>query len=223
MPSPAGNHILTPRPDPQGQTEDATQQDEGDELLAAVASAPEAPAPTPAQATDELEQAEAPAAQPQHAAPQAASRGSKLARPPSRPSSRPSSACNAAGSGSGGSRPASRSSSQAGSRPGSRPTSRSALRPAEPTSVSEALKNLAQAQPVDPVADLNVIRAAAAEGKDSLEVGGRCRLIGQAVWRSRNGRVQQTGRAKAGRANTPACSGRSPPSLPPPCNTALLC
>lgn len=172
-------HLLCPQPQEQAELAEAAVQDEGDELLSAVASAPDAPAPTPAtRATDELEgsAAAAQAAQPEPAVAPARSGGSKLPRPPSRPSSRPSSASKAAGGSAGASRPASRS-SQPGSRPGSRPASRLAAPPAAPSTVAEALKNLAQAQPVDPVADLNVIRAAAAESKDSLEVGKVSRFV----------------------------------------------
>ncbi|PRW58152.1 hypothetical protein C2E21_3152 [Chlorella sorokiniana] len=151
---------------------EAAQQDEGDELLAAVASAPDAPAPTPATgATEEAQASAAPAAQLEPAVGAQARRGgSKLPRPPSRSSSRPSSAKAAGASASdSGSRPASRA-SQPGSRQGSRPASRASAAPAAPTTVATALKNLAQAQPVDPVADLNVIRAAAAADKGSLEL-----------------------------------------------------
>lgn len=178
------HHLNTCTPaNPQEQTT-AAAQDEGDELLAAVASAPEAPAPTPAAgATDEPVGNSTASAQPEPAAIAAArSASSKLPRPPSRPSSRPTSASaakpNPAGSSGSVSRPASRT-SQPGSRPGSRPTSRSSARPpaaaAPPTTVAAALQNLlGQAQPADPVADLNVIRAAATEDKDSLEASTGC-------------------------------------------------
>jgi hypothetical protein len=49
------------------------------------------------------------------------------------------------------------------------PPSRGNLRPPLPAELQAALKNLAALQPVDPIAGLNSIRAAAVHSKDSLE------------------------------------------------------